>query len=161
MTPQERNQFIERIAPWARFSQEKYGVPASVTLAQAILESNWGKSLLAAKYNNFFGIKDSQLSNDGYAELPTTEVENGNVRSIRARFEAFADPQRAFDCHARLLARLPRYKPAMADADDPFVFAARVQECGYSTDPAYAKKLVDVITANKLTRFDAPKKAGS
>jgi len=157
--PAEQLAFIQRVAPWAQFSQEKYGVPASVTIAQAILESsdrqgNWGKSILAAKYNNFFGIKDSRLSNDGYCELRTAEYVKLRRVEITARFESFKDPQRSFDAHARLLAQSPRYEAAMADTDDPFVFAARIRECGYSTDPDYAHKLASLITKFHLRDYD-------
>jgi flagellum-specific peptidoglycan hydrolase FlgJ len=155
VTPKEQGAFIERVAPWAKFSQEKYGVPASVVIAQSILESGWGNSLLARKYNNFFGIKNSSAFNDGYVELRTTEYEGMNPSSVTARFESFADAQRGFEAHARLIAKSPRYEPAMADADDPFVFAARLKECGYSTDPNYASKLANLIMRYELKKFDA------
>ena len=166
VTPAEQLAFIQRVAPWAQYSHAKYGVPASVTIAQAILESsdrqgNWGKSTLAAKYNNFFGIKDSRLFGDGYCELKTTEYVKLRPVEITARFESFKDPQRSFEAHAQLLAQSPRYEAAMADADDPFVFAARIRECGYSTDPDYAHKLASLITKFHLRDFDAPAKPAS
>jgi len=159
MNYRDKLDFIARVAPWAQMSQSKYGVPASIVIAQAILESNWGQSLLAAQANNFFGIKDSRIANDGYVEFKTTEILKGIPRRILARFEKFNDAQRSFDCHGRLLGTLPRYQKAMADSDDPFVFAARLYECGYSTDPAYPQKLASLITEFRLGEYDAPKGA--
>jgi len=152
--------FIDKVAPWARASHEKYGIPASVVIAQAILESsdqqgNWGQSILAAKYNNFFGIKDSRLSADGYCELLTHEYVGSTLKAVKARFESFKSPDRSFDCHARLLATLPRYQRAMAEADDPLVFVVQLYECGYSTNPSYPKILAELITQFHLQNYDA------
>jgi len=157
LTPQQRSEFIARIAPAAQRSQKKNGVPASIILAQAILESAWGQSSLTARHNNYFGIKDSRRFDEGYCEFRTEEVLAGERVNLIARFEAFKDVASCFDAHGRLLAENKRYAPAMADADDPFVFAARLYECGYATDPDYAKKLAQLITTYKLTRFDAPR----
>lgn len=157
MTRQEQFAFIEKIAPLARTSQEKYGVPASVTIAQAILESAWGKSVLTCSANNYFGIKCYHVSDPSahYATFRTEEFSGGITAAINADFMVFLSPAACFDCHARLLANAPRYRPAMADARDPLEFAARLQDCGYSTDPLYAKKLVQVITEFSLLNFDA------
>ncbi len=163
MTRKEQDDFITRIAPWAQFSQAKTGIPASIIIAQAILESsdklgNWGCSVLAAKYNNFFGIKDTARFDEGYCELTTTEYEGLTPKKIVARFEAFKDPQRSFEAHARIVAGLPRYAKAMACTDDPAVFAQRLQEGSYSTNPKYAVLLMKLITQWNLTRFDLPRK---
>ncbi len=58
-----------------------------------------------------------------------------------------------------MLSQAKRYAKAMADADDPFVFAARLHECGYSTDPEYAKKLAGLITEFGLTQYDRKNRA--
>lgn len=157
MTRKQQLGFIARIAPAAQASAKKRGVPASVTIAQAILESGWGKSQLAKAANNFFGIKDSKRFNEGYCEFKTKEFRGGKEEVETAGFEAFKSETSCFDAHARLLAELERYAPAMADADDPLVFAARLQECGYSTDPGYAKKLAALIAQFRLTQYDQAK----
>jgi flagellum-specific peptidoglycan hydrolase FlgJ len=76
-TKQEQNDFIDRVATGAQASEAKWGVPASVTIAQAALESGWGKSQLATICNNYFGVKARE--GEAYREFPTTEFEPLNV----------------------------------------------------------------------------------
>jgi flagellum-specific peptidoglycan hydrolase FlgJ len=157
MTRKEELAFISRIAPAAQVGALKHGVPASVTIAQAILESSWGQSKLSQQALNFFGIKARRA--DDYAEFKTTEFKDGKAGKELARFRAFPTEAHCFDAHAELLSQAARYRPAMADADDPFVFAARLAECGYSTDPGYAKKLAELITEFKLQNYDVKQPA--
>ena len=152
MTRQDQLAFIARVAPAAQQSAAQAGVPASITIAQAILESGWGESGLAKQANNFFGIKARRA--DDYAEFQTTEFRNGIAAKELARFRKFASEAQCFGAHAALLSESERYRPAMADADDPFVFAAKLYECGYSTDPGYAKKLAGLITDFHLRDYD-------
>lgn len=152
MTRAEQLDFIKRIAPGAQQGAAQFGVPASVTIAQAILESGWGKSQLSAKAMNFFGIKARRA--DDYAEFKTVEFQKGKAQKQKARFRKFGTIAESFAAHAQLLAETKRYSPAMADADDPFVFAARLAECGYSTDPSYANKLASLITEFRLRDYD-------
>src|SRR6266566_2541870 len=147
--------FIAQIAPLAQQSHKRFGVPASVVIAQAILESGWGQSVLSRYAQNFFGIKSPQDAGQ-YVEFQTKEFENGQPVQEIAKFRRFDTQQSCFDVHALLLTR-KRYEPAMADADDPLVFASRLQDCGYSTDPEYAKKLVALITGFKLRKYDLAK----
>ncbi len=148
--------FIARIAPAAQMGAAQTGVPASVTIAQAILESGWGESKLAKQANNFFGIKARRA--DDYAEFKTEEFRNGISGKELARFRKFSTEAQCFAAHASLLSQSERYMPAMAEADDPFVFAAELKDCGYSTDPGYASKLVALITTFHLSeKYDAKK----
>jgi flagellum-specific peptidoglycan hydrolase FlgJ len=148
----EQLAFIARIAPAAQMGAVQTGVPASITIAQAILESGWGDSGLAKQANNFFGIKARRA--DDYAEFKTTEIRNGVAGKELARFRKFASEAQCFTAHASLLSQSKRYRPAMADADDPFVFAAKLYECGYSTDPSYPKELASLITEFHLLDYD-------
>lgn len=159
MTRPDQVAFIARIAPLAQASQKQYGVPASITIAQAIDESGWGQSQLSTKANNFFGIKARQPG-DKYFQFNTEEFEKGQPVRELAKFRAFDSIQDCFDAHARLLACTDLYRPAMADADDPFTFAPKLKDCGYSTDPEYAKKLAALITEFRLTQYDVSDAAG-
>lgn len=152
MNRRDQIAFIARIAPAAQESMLLYGVPASVTMAQAILESAWGQSKLSIQALNFFGIKARRA--DDYAEFKTVEFRDGKAGTEIARFRKFQSEQQSFAAHAQLLSQLKRYSPAMAEADDPFVFAARIAECGYSTDPSYPKKLAGLITEFHLRDYD-------
>lgn len=157
VTPKLRgwqSDFLRALVPAAQRIAARYGLPASVVLAQAILESNWGRSRLARKANNLFGIKAAS----GTAEpitLPTTEYDgHGRARVVAARFAVYRSVEDCLGDYARLLAFAPRYAPARAVADDPFAFAEELAACGYATDPDYAPKVARLIRRHKLTRFD-------
>ena len=94
--------FINEVAPGAIAAQHTYGVPAAVTIAQAIDESAWGQSSLAAQDNNMFGIKGSGPA--GSVSLPTQEFENGQWVSITAQFRVYNNVAESIADHANLLA---------------------------------------------------------
>lgn len=138
-------QFLLRVTPAALASQRDYGIPACVTIAQAILESatpqfGWGSSVLFRMANNPFGIKYCHFpwgdrgmgpardpavhpnsgapghpipQDYGHFDATTWEIENGQKKAVFAEFQRFPNLEEAFRCHAFLLARLPRYGPAM------------------------------------------------
>lgn len=146
----QQNAFFQLAVPAAQRTQRKYGVPASITIAQAILESGWGQSKLALECNNFFGIKDADHCD--YKEFPTRE-DNGGAHIEIARFESYKTPADCFAEHARLLLTR-RYAPAMAVRNDPAKFAAQLQACGYSTNPNYASSLMRLVEQYDLTQYD-------
>jgi flagellar protein FlgJ len=166
LTPAEQKKFIATVAPWAQVAAERHGVPASVTIAQAILESNWGQSKLSREAYNYFGIKTARTS-EPFIELPTQEwvitdatqpPKGRNVR-VLARFRRFRSAEECFDWRGKWLSTSKRYQRAMAEADDPIVFATRLWECGYATDPEYPKKLVALMTQHRLMEFDVKPRA--
>ena len=146
--------FLRGLVPAAQRVAARYGVPASVVLAQAILESNWGRSRLARAAKNLFGLKAVSRHTDSIT-LPTTEYDRqGRPRIVGARFAAYACLDDCLADYGRLLAFAPRYGPARAVADDPIAFAEQLEACGYATDPGYGKKLAGLICRHNLTRFD-------
>jgi len=153
MTPEEKRAFLEQIAPWAQAGARKYSIPASVTMAQAILESNWGQSQLSREAFNYFGIKTARAS-DPYLELPTTEVIEGRAVKLLQRFRRFASAEECFDFRGRWLSSSKRYAPAMAVAANLNLFCDQLQACGYATDPEYAAKLKRVIVNQALLKYD-------
>lgn len=147
--------FIDATAKAAQISRTKWGVPASIVIAQAILESRWGTSKLSRLHHNYFGIKARK--NEPYKVFDTEEFRGGKSQRELAKFKIFPSPIECFDAHGRLLATAQRYSPAMAKADDPLAFALELQLCGYATDPKYATSIADLISRHNLTRFDAPR----
>ena len=113
--------FINEIAPGAIAAQHSYGVPAAVTIAQAIDESAWGQSSLAAQDNNMFGIKGSGPA--GSVSLPTQEFENGQWVTITAQFRVYNNAAESIADHANLLATSGYYGAAMASRQAPNSFA--------------------------------------
>lgn len=151
MNPEETS-FIASVAEAAQSSQALTGVPASITIAQAILESGWGKTQLAQEDFNFFGIKATEGEN--YAEFPTAEYIHGVKEIVEAKFAKYGSVEESFAAHGKLLSTLPRYAPAMAVKQYPPEFANQLQKCGYSTSPTYSETLVSLINEFNLAVYD-------
>jgi flagellum-specific peptidoglycan hydrolase FlgJ len=143
--------FINEVAPGAIAAQHTYGVPAAVTIAQAIDESAWGQSSLAAQDNNMFGIKGSGPA--GSVSLPTQEFENGQWVSITAQFRVYNNVAESIADHADLLATSGYYSTAMANRQAPNSFAQALTGV-YATDPNYGNTLVGLMRRYNLYRFD-------
>ncbi|WP_068786104.1 glycoside hydrolase family 73 protein [Paenibacillus phocaensis] len=151
----DKNGFIEKIAPLAVASAKQSGIPASLTMAQAALESNWGNSRLAAEANNLFGLKGSGPA--GNLILPTTEYRGGNAVTVNAAFRKYRTWAESIADHARLLSA-QRYAGAIRKTGPE---AARaVAAAGYATDPQYASKLIRLMDTYKLTQYDEGKGDG-
>jgi len=149
MDEQQAN-FLEKLAPGVARLAGRTGLPASVILAQAILESDWGRSALARRNRNLFGIKAHRAGGVVYR---TTEFNGNRSRTVRARFASYPSYDACLEDYARLLAR-PRYARARAVAANPFAFAVELQRCGYATDPRYAAKLQLLLRRYDLTKYD-------
>ena len=154
-TPGTKSQqaFINQIAPGALAAQQRFGVPASVTIAQAIDESGWGSSQLAANDYNLFGIKGSGPA--GSVTLPTQEFENGQWVTIYAQFRVYHNVSESISDHAELLATSGYYTRAMADRGVPDAFANDLTGV-YATDPEYGANLIALMRLYNLYRFDSP-----
>ncbi|MEX3690115.1 glycoside hydrolase family 73 protein [Paraburkholderia sp. BR14263] len=148
MTPAE---FIAAIAPAAQACARRTHVPASVTVAQAALESSWG---VHAPGMNLFGIKADASWHGPFTVQLTHEVEDYKTIAIHAEFRAYSDWQGSIEDHGTFLATNPRYRPAFACTSGP-AFATAIAACGYATDPLYAAKLKSVIAAHNLSALDA------
>jgi hypothetical protein len=149
--------FLNTAAQAARQGQALTGVPASVTVAQAILESDWGRSTLAQNANNYFGMKVmGTLGNDGLVWMPTSEYDDsGQLYQTTSAFRAYKSLADSTADHDRLLGSAARYSSAMQSAGDPKQFATLIAEAGYSTDPSYADKLVALMDRYNLYQLDA------
>jgi len=144
--------FISQVAPGAIAAQRRYGVPASVTIAQAIDESGWGQSILASRDDNLFGIKGTGPA--GSDAQPTQEYENSQWVTGTAPFRVYHSVAESIEDHGRLLATSGYYTQAMADRHDPDAFAAALTGV-YATDPDYGSKLVSLMQEYDLYRYDA------
>ena len=144
--------FIAAVAPGAMAAQRKYGVPAAVTIAQAIDESGWGLSSLATRDNNLFGIKgDGPAGSD---PQPTQEYENGQFVTLTAPFRVYRNVAESIEDHGKLLATSQYYTQSMAERHDPNAFADALTGV-YATDPDYGAKLIGLMQGYDLYRYDA------
>jgi hypothetical protein len=138
------------IAAAAVASEHKWSVPASVTIAQWVVESAWGASMPAGS-NNPFGIK--ALGDQPFVESPTHEVVDGATVTVTAQFRKFDSLADAFDQHGRLLATAGPYTAAMRLVSDAPAFADALTGV-YATDPNYGTTLKYVIRSYGLAQFD-------
>jgi hypothetical protein len=148
--------FIAMVAPGAVATQQQYGIPAAVTIAQAIDESGWGQSTLAAADHNLFGIKGTGPA--GRHVLPTQEYENGAWVTRTASFRVYRNVAESIADHGRLLATSQAYQHAMADRHVPDAFAAALTGV-YGTDPGYGSHLIALMRLYHLYRYDSRRPA--
>jgi len=145
--------FISQIAPGAIAMQSRYGIPAAVTIAQAIDESGWGQSALALRDHNLFGIKGNGPA--GTDMLPTREYQNGQYVTVSAPFRVYHNVAESIADHGQLLATGPSYQHAMADRHLPDAFATDLTGV-YATDPQYGSNLIAIMHLYNLYRYSAP-----
>jgi lysozyme len=134
------------------------GLFPSVMMAQAILESGWGKSQLSSQYNNFFGIKCQCKAcqcylTGSYVNMPTTEEVNGETQHINADFRTYSTPFDGFVDRINFLKSNPRYKNVFT-AVNPYDQAQSLLDAGYATESNYASQLDDIINKNNLLDVD-------
>jgi len=140
--------FVERLLPAAIAAERSTGIPAHFMVAQAALETGWGKSeprrADGSPSFNIFGIKAGANWRGPTVEATTTEVVAGVSQSRVERFRAYGSYEEAFQDYTNLLAGNPRYAGILG-AQEPSVFARGLQAAGYATDPLYAAKLERII----------------
>jgi flagellum-specific peptidoglycan hydrolase FlgJ len=144
--------FINEVVPGALAAQRQYGIPAAVTIAQAIDESGWGQSQLATQDHNLFGIKGTGPA--GSVLRPTQEYQNGQQVNVNAPFRVYSDVAQSISDHTLLLATGSSYKQAMADRRSPDAFANDLTGV-YATDPHYGAILITIMRQYNLYRYDA------
>jgi peptidoglycan hydrolase FlgJ len=136
------------MGPSAQAASAASGVPAPLILAQAALESGWGKREIRADDGtqsfNLFGIKADRGWKGPVVEITTTEYVDGEPQKVRAKFRAYASYDEAFADYASFITRNPRYANVLA-TDDPAQAAHGLQRAGYATDPQYGHKLVRIM----------------
>lgn len=156
---QTPEQFIASAVPGAQQGWREYGVPASVTIAQAILESGWGRSGLSAVDRNYFGIKCQNGRYGPHANgchvYETTECDKaGKCFATSDAFRTYASMGRSFRDHGHFLRNNKRYAPAFAHTRDANKFIMAVWKAGYATDPNYYDKITKIMTNYDLYRYD-------
>lgn len=154
-TPESASEFIERVVDGSVSGYKKYGVYPSITIAQAILESGWGKSGLTARANNLFGVKADGSWSGGYIEMETREVFNGQEVFITARFRAYESWKHSLEDHGLFLVENSRYSQhGLFSAKDYIGQAYALQSAGYATDPEYPILLISIIQQYGLDKYD-------
>ena len=146
---QTREEYIDRYKSIAVAHMERYGIPASITLAQGILESDCGNSWLSMQSNNHFGIKCKR--NWTGAKIFYDDDAKGEC------FRSYASVEASYHDHAEFLDSQPRYDSLFAYSSSDYKSWARgLKAAGYATAPDYAQRLVRIIEENQLFLLDQP-----
>jgi len=147
--------FVERAWPHAQRVARELGVDPRGVLAQAALETGWGRSTIRANgesAHNYFGIKAGRHWDGETVQARTLEYVGGGFRAERADFRAYPDMAASFNDYAALLRRAPRYADVLGSGSDIRAFAESLQRAGYATDPDYARKIEAIATGPALAQ---------
>jgi flagellar protein FlgJ len=148
--------FVERLWPWAREAAQKLGLAPQAILAQAALESGWGRRMMqmldGSSTNNLFGIKADRRWEGEKVSVDTLEYEQGLPSRKKAYFRAYESHRESFNDYVAFLRSSPRYREALEATSDPARYFSALQKAGYATDPRYAAKIDAVLNGPQMQR---------
>lgn len=161
-TKAEQQAFIDKMLKAIKKQRTLYGLFPSVIIAQAALESGWGKSKLSNPYNNFFGIKASATQySDAWnprtgrtVNLNTLEYDNGYNSQV-ATWRVYNSAADSVKDRNALVANNSRYAAALKAAT-PRQQIAALKAGGYATEPNYVERVMSIVNSNSLTDYDTP-----
>lgn len=147
-------EFVKSLWPHAQEAGKELGVAPAALLAQAALESGWGQSVMrhpdGRSSHNLFGIKADARWQGERLVMPTLEYNDGKAGRRNEAFRSYDSFSASFADYANFLRANPRYGQALAVAGDPQAFANALQDAGYATDPAYARKIGAILHGDTL-----------
>ena len=157
ITPTQEN-YIEQLSKLAIIEMNASGIPASITIAQAILEASWGNGELAKNANNYFGIKcQGDCGYETYEKMDD-DYDANTGKKIKSSFRKYSSIQASFKDHSRFLMENKRYDDLFKfDKTDYVNWAIGLQQKGYATNKSYALMLIELIDKHNLHRFDIVK----
>ncbi|MGE7991311.1 flagellar assembly peptidoglycan hydrolase FlgJ [Pseudomonas sp. NPDC089554] len=145
--------FVATMLPMAEQAAKRIGVDPRYLVAQAALETGWGKSVMrnadGSSSHNLFGIKASSNWQGGQARAITSEFRDGQFVKETAAFRSYDSYQDSFHDLVNLLQGNARYQDALKAADNPEQFVRELQKAGYATDPSYASKISQIAKQMK------------
>ncbi|KAF2410746.1 flagellar protein FlgJ [Pseudomonas antarctica] len=155
-----QDEFVATMLPMAKAAAARIGVDPKYLVAQAALETGWGKSVMRAEdgssSHNLFGIKAGQSWQGGQARAITSEFRDGAMVKETAHFRSYNSYQDSFHDLVTLLQSNDRYKEVVKSADNPEQFVRELQKAGYATDPDYASKISQIAkTMNSYQNYAA------
>jgi flagellar protein FlgJ len=157
--PRSPEAFISELWPHAQRAAEDLGVSPKVLLAQAALESGWGKRQIRHADGrpsfNLFGIKAGKSWDGDRVQVSTLEYTGTVSERRRENFRAYDSLSQAFDDYVGLLKNNSRYRQALEAGKDQGAFADALQRAGYATDPRYAAKIKSIL-ATRMAHLDNP-----
>ncbi|KQV17012.1 flagellar biosynthesis protein FlgJ [Pseudomonas sp. Root329] len=157
------DEFVNTMLPMAKEAAERIGVDPRYLVAQAALETGWGKSVMRAQdgssSHNLFGIKAGSSWKGDSARAITSEFRNGEMVKETAQFRSYDSYKDSFHDLVTLLQTNNRYQDVVKSADNPEQFVRELQKAGYATDPDYASKISQI--AKQMTSYQNYAAAGA
>jgi flagellar protein FlgJ len=157
------DEFVNTMLPMAKEAAERIGVDPRYLVAQAALETGWGKSVMRAQdgssSHNLFGIKAGTSWKGDSARAITSEFRNGEMVKETAEFRSYDSYKDSFHDLVTLLQTNNRYQDVVKSADNPEQFVRELQKAGYATDPDYASKISQI--AKQMTSYQNYAAAGA
>ena len=158
-----QDEFVATMLPMAKAAAARIGIDPKYLVAQAALETGWGKSVMRAEdgssSHNLFGIKAGQSWQGGQARAITSEFRDGAMVKETAQFRSYSSYQDSFHDLVTLLQSHDRYKEVVKSADNPEQFVRELQKAGYATDPDYASKISQI--AKQMKTYQSYASTGS
>jgi len=141
--------FINQLLPHAKKVAESIGLDPKLLLAQAALETGWGKYVMhdnrGQSSNNLFGIKTNSQWKGESVKIDTLEVENGEFVKTKDDFRMYENFEKSFSDYVNFLQSNPRYQAALNVTENAKDFVQSLQSAGYATDPNYANKILRIF----------------
>lgn len=151
----DSDEFVATMLPMAEQAAKRIGIDPRYLVAQAALETGWGKSVMrnsdGSSSHNLFGIKATGNWQGEQARAITSEFRDGQFVKETAAFRSYDSYQDSFHDLVTLLQSNPRYQGALDSADNPEQFARELQKAGYATDPGYARKIISIAQQMQST----------
>jgi flagellar protein FlgJ len=147
-------QFVSSVWEHAKTAAQKIGLNPAVMVAQAALETGWGKHIISksdgGSSNNLFNIKSDKSWEGDKASKVTLEFEQGTAVKKQASFRAYDSIKDSVNDFVDFLTQNPRYEEALKNTAKPNEFLDSLQKAGYATDPNYASKIKKVLNSSEL-----------
>jgi len=158
-------QFVRQLQPYAEQAAKELGVEPKAILAQAALESGWGKSLIKTRDGessfNVFNIKADKSWQGPQAKVSTLEFDHGVAQKVNAGFRTYGSFKESFNDYVDFIKSNPRYQQALKQAGNTQRYMHELQQAGYATDPRYAEKVMSIYQSNSMSAMDEIKIAST
>jgi flagellar protein FlgJ len=155
---QSAEEFVRRLHPYAEQAAKELGVEPKVILAQAALESGWGRSVIkhsnGSNSFNLFNIKADKAWQGKQAQVATLEFDQGIPKKVNAGFRSYDSFEESFRDYVDFIKSNPRYGDALKKAGNAEQYMHELQQAGYATDPKYADKVMSIYQGNTMAEFE-------
>ena len=155
---QSADEFVRRLHPLAVQAARELGVEPKVILAQAALESGWGRSVIkngnGTNSFNLFNIKADKAWQGKQAQVATLEFDQGIAKKVNAGFRSYDSFEASFKDYVDFIKTNPRYGDALKNAGNAKQYMHELQKAGYATDPKYADKVMTIYQGNTMAEFE-------